>query len=150
MYTDSELMSMMAGKMGVKNLQFNSANHDTNLMNWAVAEPSTFGSREGSNHWAMLNGTMAGANYSGYIEPIKGNKNKVFIVMPDGSMQLFRAVNIVCGVKGNQYNTGRLWQPVGAPTMPSPNGRNLNPYRQETSAMNEIDENKAYSKAAGS
>ena len=70
--------------------------------------------------------------------------------MPNGSMQLFRAVNVVCGVKGNQYNTGRLWQPVGAPTMPSPNGRNLNPYRQETSAMNEIDENKAYSKAAGS
>lgn len=140
LYTDGELMNMMSDRTGyhIKN-----NDHTQNVMYHLDLDSN-------STQLGILNGTITTGQYGGFVEPISGKKNKVFIINKDGSMQLFRAVNISYGNKNNRWNTGRMWVPVGAPTMPSADGKHLNPYRDETGAMSEIEENALYSKATGS
>lgn len=140
LYTDGELMNMMAYRTGLK---MKNNDHTQNIM-------YHLNIKDNSTQLGILNGTVATGQYGGFVEPIGGKKNKVFIINKDGSMQLFRAVNVSYGDKTNRWNTGRMWVPVGAPTMPSADGKHLNPYRDETGAMSEIEENALYSKATGS
>ena len=140
LYTDGELMNMMSDRTGYR---MKNNDHTQNVMYHLDLDSN-------STQLGILNGTITTGQYGGFVEPISGKKNKVFIINKDGSMQLFRAVNISYGNNNNRWNTGRMWVPVGAPTMPSADGKHLNPYRDETGAMSEIEENALYSKATGS
>ena len=97
---------------------------------------------------------LYGNNANGIIEPLKAgpnSPNKIPIILDNGSMIMLRAVNIKYGTNINTYNTGRLWIPVGSPTLPQPGktGGRLNPYTDDVQSMRQIDENAKYQQAMG-
>ena len=143
-FTDAEVMAMAKGYNRI------SKDHDHKAELTRVLERRKTGGQEWNS--SMLYGN----NANGIIEPLKAgpnSPNKIPVILDDGSMIMLRAVNIKYGNSTNTYNTGRLWIPVGSPTLPQTMKGNkiaaLNPYTDDVQSMRQIDENAKYQQAMG-
>ena len=150
MYTDAELLAMADGYRGFKSGHSHRAEIERALS-----------VRDKNKEIALDIDKLVGKDASGYIEGMRGTTdmpNKVPVILPDGRMVMFRAVNVKYGNNTTIRNTGRLWIPTGSPTLPkaytqTKNGiriAGLNPYTDESEAMAQIEENARYSQATGS
>lgn len=148
LYTDQELMMMTKGLYKSNN------DHDANIK-WALY------SNTGADPTDTTMKILKGSDGSGIVEPLRSgpnSPNKIMIPMKDGRFQMFRAVNINFGNSTNVFNTGRLWIPVGSPTMGPVTGKNasgqstmaFNPYVDELDSMSQVQENARFSQATGS
>ena len=150
MYTDAELLAMADGYRGFKSGHSHRAEIERALS-----------VRDKNKEIALDMDKLVGKDASGYIEGMRGTTdmpNKVPVILPDGRMVMFRAVNVKYGNKTTVRNTGRLWIPTGSPTLPKSYTQTkkglriagLNPYTDESEAMAQIEENARYSQATGS
>lgn len=154
MYTDAELMGMAKGyaKRGA-----NSLNHEDEVIrSIAVNAGEDFGKSDANKARNILKGLAGGGKVEGLRSGVN-SPNKIGIILKDGRLQMFRAVNINFGDSNTAMNSGRLWIPVGSPTLPQITGKNEKgqttarfvPYTDEMDSMSQIEENALFSKAIG-
>lgn len=149
-YTDAELMLMAKG-YAKRNSQ--SKNHEDEVVRQVA---TNLGRDLGTTEIGILKGLKGGGKMEGIRSGVN-SPNKIGIILKDGRLQMFRAVNINFGDATTAMNTGRLWIPVGSPTLPPIKGTNERgqttlrfvPYTDEMDSMNQIEENALYSKAIG-
>lgn len=149
-FTDAELLAMADGYRGMKKGYSHKEEIERVLKN-----------RNANGFTTVDMAQLAGNNASGIMEGLKGSDkvpNKVPIILPNGSMVMFRAVNIKYGSNQKYQNTGRMWVPVGSPTLPkdytkTKNGvriKGLNPYTAERQSLQKIEETARYLQILGS
>jgi hypothetical protein len=165
-YTDSDTGFKASMGVGSKdNVPFSAGDIDNIFTDAEVLAMAKGYNRisKGHDHKAELNRVLKNSerNYdpnklygndaNGIMEPLKAgpnSPNKLPVILDDGSMIMLRAINIKYGTNTSTYNTGRLWIPVGSPTLPQTMKGNkvaaLNPYTDDVQSMRQIDENAKY------